>query len=171
MSRAQKNRRRELAQTRALETTVEKTPVQISQELSGYSYLAHTLLGPRYKTILGAGLAAAITLVAITPAISPGTSYREIGRDLASIFQSNEPNYDALWERGEQDLFGRPAQTNEEMNEVLRYVQSGKVNLRSENQYELREETITNYKSNLKERIDKKLYITAEPKKECFLTN
>ena len=166
MSRGQKNKRRDLAQARALETTVEETPVQPSQ-LSGYSYLAHAILGPRYKTILGAGLAATITLLAATPILSPGTSYREIKQDISSLFQSNEPDYDALWDKGAQDLFGRPAKTDAEEIELLKYVQSGKVHL-PKPQHEIR--NLTGDPSEYGEPVIREEYISNGSAPQCTKT-
>lgn len=120
------------------------------------------------------GVFAATVLVLASPALLPTTSYREVGRDIASLFQSNEPDYDALWERAEQDLYGRSTRTEAEEIEVLKYVQSGRIFLSP--QHEIREltgdpseygelvigeETITNHKPNLRQKIREQAhYIT-----------
>ncbi|MBT4397194.1 hypothetical protein HOD38_02920 [archaeon] len=106
------------------------------------------------------GTIAATVLILASPALLPTTSYREIGRELASSFQSDEPDYNALFDQAEQNLYGRPAKTQEEIVETYNAVSSGKFS-NQEPMYEIREATITNQKPNLRDKIREQVhYIT-----------
>jgi len=104
--------------------------------------------------------AAATVLILASPALSPHTSYREVGRDIAFAFQKDiEPDYNALWEEAEQNLYGREARTEAEQIENYNAVSSRRFS--NQQPHEFREATITNYEPNLRQRIrDSVHYIT-----------